>query len=250
MSITETYTPTPSGGRAGGSSINVSTPERALSVAGGALLALDGLRRRDLGGVVEALLGAALVQRGVTGHCQVYGALGISTAEGAGNAAHTPAKRMLHVHQAFTIRRTPQELYGFWRALENLPSFMEHLESVTVLDERRSHWVASAPLGREVEWDAEITEDVPNERIAWHSVEGSEVANAGSVSFRDLGGDRGTEVHVSLEYAPPGGEVGATIAKLFGENPEQQVKDDLRHFKQIMEAGEVPTITGQPSGRR
>ncbi|HYP25401.1 MAG TPA: SRPBCC family protein [Blastocatellia bacterium] len=138
-----------------------------------------------------------------------------------------------------TIMRPPEEVYGFWRDFRNLPRFMNHLESVDVIDERRSHWVAKGPLGATVEWDAEITDDTANESISWRSLEGSEVDNYGTVRFTRAPGDRGTEVRVEIEYNPPGGALGAGIAKIFGEAPEQQVKDDLSRFKQVLEIGEV-----------
>jgi uncharacterized membrane protein len=143
------------------------------------------------------------------------------------------------VHRAVVINSTPEELYQFWRNFENLPQFMKHLESVEVIDERRSHWVAKGPAGATVEWDAEITADQPNRLIAWRSLEGADVPNAGSVRFEPAPGNRGTIVKVVMEYHPPAGILGATIAKLFGEEPEQQVADDLRRFKQVIETGEV-----------
>jgi uncharacterized membrane protein len=145
----------------------------------------------------------------------------------------------IHVKQAVTINRPRNEVYGFWHNFENLPRFMAHLESVEVKPDGRSHWVASAPVGTDVEWDAETTEDHPNELIAWRALPDSGVPNSGSVQFRDAPGGRGTEVVVELRYQPPGGRLGAWIAKLFGEEPDQQVKSDLRRFKQVMETGEV-----------
>jgi uncharacterized membrane protein len=148
-------------------------------------------------------------------------------------------ERAVHVRKAITIGRPAEDLYKFWRDFENLPRFMRHLEAVQVIDERRSHWKAKAPLGRTVEWDAEITEDRPNERLAWRSLEGADVPNYGSVTFEPAPGGRGTTVRVDLHYEPPGGIIGATIAKLFGQEPGQQVQEDLRAFKQLMETGEV-----------
>jgi uncharacterized membrane protein len=145
----------------------------------------------------------------------------------------------LHVKRAVTIRRSPEELYNFWRDFENLPRFMYHLEEVRVLGSGRSHWRAKAPAGMTVEWDAEIVEDRPNERIAWRSLPDSDVTNSGSVEFRRAPGDRGTEVHVEIHYDPPGGRLGALIAKLFGDEPGEQVADDLRRLKQLMEVGEI-----------
>jgi uncharacterized membrane protein len=153
------------------------------------------------------------------------------------------------VHQTITINRPAEELYRFWRDFQNLPRIMSHLESVQVTGEGKSHWKAKAPAGMTVEWDAEITEDRPNALIAWRSV-GGHVNNAGSVRFVPAPGGRGTEVHVELRYDPPGGVIGQWVAKLFGESPEQQVDDDLRHFKQVMETGEVVLSEGSFDGTR
>jgi len=148
-----------------------------------------------------------------------------------------------------TVNKSPGELYRFWRNFENLPRFMNHLESVKVIDGNRSHWVAKAPLGMTVEWDAVIHNEQENELIAWRSLEGADIPNAGSVRFERAPGGRGTIVKVALEYDPPAGKVGATIAKLFGEEPEQQVEEDLRRFKQVMETDAASTTEGQSSGR-
>jgi uncharacterized membrane protein len=143
------------------------------------------------------------------------------------------------VTEAITINRSRNEVYGFWQNFENFPRFMAHLESVQVIDQRRSHWRAKAPGGTTVEWDAEMVEDRPNELITWRSLPDSEVPNSGSVRFRDAPGSRGTEVIVELRYQPPGGRLGALLAKLFGKEPSQQVKGDLRRLKQVMEIGEI-----------
>jgi uncharacterized membrane protein len=160
---------------------------------------------------------------------------------GAQDGAETreARERGVRVRQQITVRRSPQEIYSFWRNFENLPRFMAHLESVRVIDDRRSHWTAKAPAGAKVEWDAEIVEDRPNELIAWRALPQSDVPNEGSVRFVPAPGDQGTEIHVELRYEPPGGKLGAIVAKLFGEEPSQQVKGDLRRFKQVMEVGEV-----------
>jgi len=148
-------------------------------------------------------------------------------------------KGIIRTKKSVTVGRPVADVYAFWRAFENLPRFMRHLESVTVIDERRSHWVAKAPAGKSVEWEAEMTEDRKNERISWRSVEGSQIYNAGTVRFQPAPGGRGTEVRVELEYDPPFGKLGAKVASLFREEPGQQVMDDLRHFKQVMEIGEI-----------
>jgi uncharacterized membrane protein len=145
----------------------------------------------------------------------------------------------IHAHCSCVVNRRPEEVYSFWRNFENLPRFMRHLESVTDLGDGRSHWKVKGPAGMEVEWDATIVADVPNEVITWRSLENADVDNAGAVRFEAAPGGRGTIVRVNLEYNPIAGVLGAAIAKLFGEEPEQQLDDDLRRFKQVMEVGEV-----------
>jgi len=166
---------------------------------------------------------------------------------------HSPSasvghKQGVRVEKTVTINKSAAELYRFWRNFENLPRFMDHLESVQVQDDTHSHWKAKAPAKRSVEWDAEIISDIANEVIAWKSTK-AQIANAGSVRFRSAPGGRGTEVTVNLEYDPPAGKAGMLFAKMFGEEPTQQVQDALRQFRAIMEAGEVPTTDGQPTGR-
>jgi uncharacterized membrane protein len=147
--------------------------------------------------------------------------------------------RAIHVTKAITIGRPAQDLYRFWRDFQNLPRIMKHLDAVWVTENGRSHWRAKAPLGGTVEWDAEVTDDQPGRRIAWRSLPGADVSSAGSVSFEPASGRRGTIVRIELDYEPPGGAVGATFAKLFGRAPDQELQDDLRRFKQVMEVGEV-----------
>jgi uncharacterized membrane protein len=157
-------------------------------------------------------------------------------------------KEGIHVVKSVTINQPPETIYRFWRNFENLPRFMDHLESVTVIDERYSHWVAKGPLGKRVEWDAEIVNETPNQVIGWRSVEKADVDNAGSVNFEPAPGGRGTEVKVTLRYVPPAGAIGAAFAKLFGEEPSVQVEDDLNNLKRLLEAGELPTTEGQSRG--
>src|SRR5687768_1706429 len=156
----------------------------------------------------------------------------------------------LQVKKTVIIDRAPQELYNFWRNFENLPRVMYHLDSVRVIDPKRSHWVAKAPGGTQVEWDAELIEDVPNERIAWRSIPGSDVDNHGVVRFERAPGGRGTMVTVELRYNPPAGGVGAVVAKLFRKDPAAEIQDSLRYFKQLMETGIVVTTKGQSAGRK
>jgi uncharacterized membrane protein len=159
----------------------------------------------------------------------------------ARNADRAPGKQTqgIFTKRSITVRRPQKEVFQFWRNFENLPRFMRHLESVRVIDDRRSHWKAKAPAGMTVEWDAEITDERENQLISWRSLEGADVHNEGSVRFQPAPGGRGTEVRVDLRYEPPGGVLGSKLAMLFREEPGQQVQDDLRVFKQVLETGDV-----------
>jgi len=220
-----------------------------VSVAAGAILAGLGLGRRDLTGLAIGAVGGALIYRGASGHCSMYQSLGVNTASEQEHRRSEQAQGVA-ITQSFYIRKSPEELYNFWRNFENFPQFMEHLESVKSEGDRRSHWVAKAPklYGGQVEWDAEITADEPNTRIAWRALPGSNVQHAGEVRFTPGPGDRGTNVRVDLKYHPPAGQVGRWLAKLFGEEPETQIREDVRRFKRLMEVGEIPSIEGQPHG--
>ena len=251
--------------------INVGGIERWASAIGGGALITYGLLRRGGVGYGLTALGAGLLHRGATGHCGVYSALGATTVGddgptmtsgssgkpitvGKDGLLHNPNATIGHnegikVEKSVTINKSAFDLYDYWRNFENLPRIMSHLETVTVQDDVRSHWVAKAPAGRTVEWDAEVINEKPGELIAWRSLEGADVPNTGSVRFVSLPADRGTEIRVSLEYAPPAGKLGMIAAKLFHQEPGQQVGDDLRRFKSVMEAGEYPTTEGQSSGR-
>ena len=181
------------------------------------------------------------MRRGVTAHCALYEAVGVNT---AGTADDTRAAlrgaRGVNVLESVTINRPIEQLYRFWRNLENLPQFMRHLESVEKVTDTISHWRAHGPAGTVVEWDAEIFNEIPNKLIAWRSLEGSDVVSAGSVNFDPAAGGQGTRVTVHLQYSPPGGKVGAAIARLLGNDAETEIREDLRRFKQLLEAGEVP----------
>jgi len=232
---------------------NVALSERIASgIAGAALVNFAVAKRRDIGGAAMALAGGYLLYRAASGHCPGYAMLHTGTLQGSttsdNTAAVIPHGQGIKVEKAVTIDRPAEELYHFWRSFENLPRFMQHLESVTVQDDTHSHWVAKGPFDKPVAWDAEVINDIPNELIAWRSAQDAQVPNAGSVSFKAAPGGRGTIVKVNLEYNPPAGTLGSLVAKLWGEEPNQQVQDDLRHFKSLMETGEIPTIEGQPQG--
>ncbi|MGI8470060.1 MAG: SRPBCC family protein [Pyrinomonadaceae bacterium] len=231
---------------------NIGANERIASTVGGGALIAYGLMRRDKAGIILSLLGSGLAFRGATGHCSVYDALDIDTSYGQRDEKSPYQNSWLsspvHVTKTVTINKSPAEIYGFWRNFENLPQFMTHLESVKKIDDKRSQWKAKAPFGASVEWTAEVTSDHENERIGWKSIENSDIPNSGVVEFLPTS-DRGTEVKVMLTYAPPAGKIGAMVAKIFGEEPEKQVAEDLRRLKQLMESGTIMTIEGQSSGR-
>jgi uncharacterized membrane protein len=228
---------------------NVAELERWASALGGAALAVYGMRQRSVAGAVVAASGGALIVRGATGHCPMYAANGINTAATDTRSALGGSKGVL-VDCAATINRSADELFHFWRRFENLPRFMRYLVSVQQVDQRRSHWVAKAPAGRTMEWDAEIINEIPNELIGWRTLEHADVVSAGSVRFTPSGPDRGTEVRVRLQYDPPAGKAGATVAWMLGHDPKFTIQEDLRRFKQLMETGEMPTTDGQPRGHQ
>jgi uncharacterized membrane protein len=231
--------------------INVGRTERLLSVVAAAAVAAVGLRRRRLRPLLLPMAGS-LFSRGVTGRCAVNRAMGRNSAKGGRVSPVASVRRGegIKVEKSVVVNRPVQEVYHFWRNFENLPRFMDHLESVTVLDETRSHWVAKAPAGTRVEWDAAIHNEVEDQLIAWRSLPGADVNNAGSVHFSPLPGDNSqTEVRVVLSYEPPAGKVGAALAKLLGEEPSTQVADDLRRFKQVMEASEAAGNSRPAAGR-
>ncbi|HEX5386479.1 MAG TPA: SRPBCC family protein [Gemmatimonadales bacterium] len=220
--------------------VNVGSTERWISAAVGAAFVVAGLRRRRWRGWLLPM-GGGLILRALTGRSGVNRALGRNSArreQVASPVASVAGGEGIKVERRVVIDRPPDEVYRFWRNLENLPRFMEHLESVTMRGGGRSHWVAKAPGGTRVEWDAEIHNEIPGELIAWRSLPGADVPNAGSVHFTPALGGRGTEVRVVLSYEPPAGRLGAAVATLFGEEPEQQVEDDLRRLKQVLESAD------------
>ncbi len=228
---------------------NLSSNERWLSLAGGGALSVLGFDGRGPS-LLSGLVGGYLIYRAATGNCVMYQALGVSTSESTAPQTAVTAGHGTRVEHAVTVMKPAREVYEFWRDFENLPRFMTHLLDVETATNGRSHWLARGPLGTKVEWDAEIIVDIPGEAIGWKSVDGSDVDTAGSVRFRELTNGRGTEVRVNLKYDPPGGRVGIAAARLFGESPEHQIRDDMRRFKQILESGEIASTAGQPHGRR
>lgn len=259
--------------------MNVGQMERQLSVVAGAALLVHALINRSRTSLITAPLGAALIWRGQTGHCPVYEAMNINTAQSQsawqGNGAsqgygygprnggvqQIPIQQQSNQQQGFqqqgsieikrsvTINKAPQELYNFWRKLENLPKFMHHLERVEETSEKSSHWQAKIAGGIPVAWDAQIIEDVPGRRIAWRTAPDSQVQQVGMVEFKEATGGRGAVVNVEILYTPPGGIIGETFGRLLNGVTAEQVKNDISRFKSLMETGEIPTTEGQSSGR-
>jgi len=216
------------------------------------------VERLLMGGVGLGLIFLSVRQSGKTGIATgTGGALllaGAAMGRGVGDAIvgirRTPDDTIA-VQKAMTIGVPVTDLYTFWRDFTNLPRFMTHLESVRVeANGTHSHWVAKAPMGTQVAWDAEITDDVRDQRIAWRSLEGSQIPNEGHVEFREAPQGRGTEVRVSLTYRPPGGTLGAAVARMLGEEPAVQIGEDLRRLKRLLELGHEPTTEGQSSARK
>jgi uncharacterized membrane protein len=212
-------------------------PERWATALGGAALVVWGakkLSREHLPvGALLATTGASLIWRSARDT-----RARLSGSHGTG------------VEESVAINRGPEEPYEFWRNLELLPMVMPQLASVEIVGHRRSHWIAKGPAGWRTEWYADIINDIPNQLLAWHTVEGSELVSAGSVHFEPGPVGRGTVVRVKLQYDPPGGKLGAAFAWAFGEDPSHVIREGLRRFKQLMETGEIPTTEGQPRGRR
>lgn len=224
------YEPTPS----------VSDLAHWLALGAGALLLIVGASRRSAIGACLAASSAPLLYRGIAGRWP-------AVMNGHGQPDSTRAalggERGIHVRESVRLEIPVPDAYRFWRRLENLPRFMTHLDRVAEMSDRTSHWVARGPVGVAVEWDAEIVNEVENRVIGWRSHAGSDVVTAGSVNFDAARDGRGTQVRVHLQYAPPAGRAGALIASLFGREPSQTIREDLRHFKQLLEAGEIPRAT-------
>lgn len=216
-----------------GGGVNVGGVERLVSFLLGGAMTIKAARK---GGFLRTLAGGYLLWRGATGHCGVYRAAGISTGEGRG----------VEIEEAVTINRPLAEVWGFWRNLENLPEFMEHLAEVKVIDSKRSHWVAEAPGDIRVEWDAEIVGERVNEFIAWRSLPYSDIRTRGRVDFRAAPGLRGTEVRVRMFYDLPGVSPAAAVRRLVENITFRQLRGELLRLKEQMETpGRRPRAAGE-----
>lgn len=220
--------------------INLGGAERVASIAVGAGLVGYGIYRRSGVTPFLALLGLLVIRRGASGYCPGYHRLGLSTNH---TSSGVPDGKGLKVEKTVFIARAPSQVYGYWRNMENLPKFMPHVQSVRSDNDRLSHWKVEGPAGHSVEWDAEIINDHPGEMIAWQTLPGAEVQSAGTTRFESLDNGRATRLTVQMKYQPPAGRLGAFVADIFGESPDQQLEADLNRFKLMIEAdgdGEIP----------
>lgn len=228
----------------GSSTINLGTSERIVSAFGGAALTVIGLRNLgSISGVTMLLGGGYLLARGLSGYCYLSHAPERSSENRNASA--------MEVKSSFSINKPRADVYAFWRKLENLPRFMQHLEKVTELDDRRSTWTAKIPGAEKlpaklasVSWEAEIIEDISGELIAWSSLPGSTVDNAGEVRFTDTPDGNGTELKACISYRLPAGDIGMLAAKMFNPAIEKMMRDDLRNFKHLIETGEAASVPG------
>jgi uncharacterized membrane protein len=219
---------------------NVGEVERLASGMIGGTLLFRSVMRPSFWSGLGALVGIALVHRAVTGRCALYGTLGIDTSDEHDTSTlgrhKVRTSRAVKIEQSITIERSPQDLYRFWRQLENLPKVMSHVRSVESINDRLSHWVVdTVPGAPSVEWDAEIINEVEPERLGWRTLHGAAVDHAGSVEFQPIGNGESTRVTVTLQYDPPAGQVGAAIAGWIGQDPQKKITEDLARFKQSME---------------
>jgi len=213
--------------------------ERWMTLAtAGALLAY-GFTRRTVPGVCLAIAAAPLAYRGVAGSWPRFS----DSASRDDTRIALSGNRGTHVRESVRLEKPVAEVYRFWRNLQNLPQFMTHLTRVTDLGNGRSHWEAEGPAGLTVEWDAEIINEVEDKLIAWRSLPGSDVVTAGSVNFSTVRSGRSTEIDVHLQYDPPAGRAGHFVATILGRNPSSMIREDLRHLRQLLEAGEIPRAT-------
>lgn len=215
---------------------NISENERMISMAAGAMLAVFGLTRvksHPIKAVLKAAIGGYLLYRGSTGHCPVNEAIGRNTAD-----VDETAARAITIKETVVVNLPKDEVYRFWRKLENLPLFMKHLKKVEETSETTSHWEAQINdvLGK-LEWDAEILDEKEGEYISWASVPGASIENAGEVRFKSAPGNLVTEVYATISYNPPAGPLGALAAKLLNGKFSAMVREDLKRFKQVIETG-------------
>lgn len=232
-----------------GSRINVGEVERWASGIAGALLVAHGLRRGNFGGLALAVLGGALAHRGFTGHCQAYEALNIDTAGKHRADADEHVHKGVLVKHTMTINRTPMEIYDFVKDPANHHRYMANVVSVTADPDGTFHWEMTGPLGSTWKFRSEHINEEPGHLVAWKTLPGGDINNAGSIRLVPAWDGRGTEVTMEINYEPPAGAVGIAVAKVLGHDPDATVRENLRRLKNLLEAGEIPTVEGQASGR-
>lgn len=216
--------------------INLNWPERYISIAAGVKLGFSGFKHlfsNPFSSILKIGASGYLLNRGVTGHCELYSQIG----------KHNTSPVNINIRSSFTIKKPRYEVYNFWRKLDNLPLFMNHLESVAIIDNERSHWVLNLPTGiAKVSWDAEIVHDIPGEMIGWSSLPGSIIDNAGKIRFRDTFDDHGTLVDVVISYQPPAGGIGASVAHILNPVFKNMVDNDVQNFKQYMDMADMEEV--------
>ena len=210
--------------------------ERWATLATATAAIAVGVSRRSVPGYCLAIAATPLAYRGIAGTWPLVG----NGRPADDTREALSGDRGVHVRESIRLELPIEEVYRFWRRLENLPRFMTYLERVTERSDGRSHWVACGPAGLRVEWDAEIVNEVENKVIGWRWLPGSDVVTAGSVTFSPVRRGQGTQLSVNLQYAPPAGRAGALFATIFGREPSQTIREDLRRVKQLLEAGEIP----------
>jgi len=211
--------------------------ERVAALTTATAVVAYGLSRRNLPGVCLAAAATPLAYRGLSGEWPRV-RNGNSTRTGIRTAL--AGNRGIHVRESVRLEKPIDEVYRFWRNLENLPQFMNYLDALIDLGNGRSRWIAKGPAGTHVKWEAEIINEVENQVIGWQSLPGGDITTAGSVNFDTVRNGRSTQLSVHFQYAPPAGRAGSIIAKAFGREPSQTVREDLRRLKQLLEAGEFP----------
>jgi uncharacterized membrane protein len=233
----------------GPSGVNVNQAERAVSMLLGGLLVASGIRRRSLGGAVVALAGGGLLARGVTGHSTLYQKLGLHTEGGRKIARNRSGRDELDIVCAITIGKPVEELYRAWRDPQVLSRLLGDYGDITMKDEKHLHWCVRGPLDRPIEWDAQVSEERPNQLLRWSTPEGAKLPWEGSVEFRPAPGNRGTEVLLRMKFSPPLRLPGDTAMDLLGFVPRQMALKALWRLKALCETGEIPTIKMQPACR-
>src|SRR5262245_56214441 len=230
-----------------GNSPNIGNMQRLFSVLAGSGCIFRALKRPSLFGVILGMAGISLVYRGASGYCLVFAAMDLNTSKDTQETKllrrrNVTIEKTTEIRATIVINRPPADLYRFWRSFDNLPRVMRHVQSVFVINDHLSYWVVQTLAGVTLEWDAKITHDVENERIAWRSFADADIDNAGFVEFEPIGDGQKTKLTLTLQYALPTRLMETAAAELFGEHPEYTLAQDLQRLKDLMETGEVSRL--------